>query len=511
MFRGQSGLQLVTGATGNPGILGLDGILRKVGTPRAYTMLLAGDSISAFSESTVTALSLVDNGDGTATINKTAHGLCVGEPIRTNVTAKQSTNVLDSTVLSVIDADHFTISLLNTRTHKVTGGGQPNYILPRRRSCKGWLNHLEAYLGVMFKVTWCAIGGATAPQILDVVVNTPISEIHDVGVVFTSMNDLYGIGSDWPTTQAANKALIDAVRARSAVTLIIAVPPRNSSDTGNWTAARQAIHTRLTRWQHQYAQQIGAIFFDPTAASWNGQTYVNQVATNPDPYVPFMFDFTHPAHGNAKAIGYGVGPLLQPSMGVKAWKPAHKSQIGVDTGNLIVNSDWSSNAGGLPTGWAIVGASTGINYTTNVVARSTASGDSDSIGNNVVITMNYGTASGIGQLSFQRSGIQGLLTPGQTIQWRMLSAAIQNSIGLLALEITITGIVNGTVWQAYGGGLDGNVKPIPGSWTEPLSTPPVVVPAGLTSANILVRPLIDNTQTTDVTIKLAQPELLPLP
>lgn len=491
------------------GLIGPDNLLRKLGFSRAYTMLVAGDSITAFSESTVTATSIVDNGNGTATVVKAAHGLSPGQPIRMNVTAAQKTNVMDSVILSVIDANTFTIQL-GGRTHKVVGGGAPNYILPWRRASKGWFGHMEERLGVTFKTVWCAVGGATSSQIYDLVVATPLTEIQDIGIVYTGMNDPYN-GLDFPTAQADRKKLIDAVRARSALTVVVAIPPRNSADTTYWTAARQAVHTKLNRWAHQYAQQIGAIFYDPSGATWNGKTYIDPTAANPDPYVPYMFDNTHPAHPAAKAVGYGIGDAIQPFMGVKAWKPWHKSQIGADTGNLVVNADWSSNAGGLPTNWTIVGQTAGTNLTTTIVPRSIANGDSDNVGNNAVITFNFGTATGtLAQFSFQRSGIQGLLTPGSTVQWKMLSVAIQNAIGLLATEITISGIANGLVWQAYSGGLDGNTKPVAGSWTAPLAAPPVVVPAGLTSANILVRVLYDNTQTTDGTVKFAQPELLTL-
>jgi lysophospholipase L1-like esterase len=494
---------------GQSGIIGGDSRLIKSGSRRPYTALVAGDSITAFGEANIAVTSITDNGDGTATVVKSSHLVNVGQPCRMNVTAQQATNVMDSSVVAVIDANTIKIAL-GGRTHKVTGGGSPNIVLPWRRGSRGWFSAMESYLGVPFQATWCAVGGATSSQIADLLDATPQAEIADLGFVCIGMNDIYALGTDFPTTQAAVKKLIDKVRARSTRMVIIAVPPRNSADSANWTSAKQAVHTKLTRWQHQYAQQIGALFYDPSGAVWNGVPYMNPAATNPDPNVSMMFDFTHPAHPAAKAMGYGIGALLAPDMGVKGWRPTHRSQIGTDTGNLLVNADFSASTAGVANTWTISSVTTGLNVTPSIAARSIASGDSDAIGFNQVITANYGTASGLGLLSFQRSGIQALLTPGSTIQWRML-ASVANAIGLLALEITISGIVSGTTtWQVYGNGLDGNLKPVAGAFSEYLMTPPAVVPAGLTSCNIFVRAIIDSTQTTDVTIKFAQPEMLVL-
>lgn len=501
---------VTTDAFGNTaGIVGSEGLLRKLGAGRPNTALVCGDSISAFGEANVTVTSITDNNDGTATVAWTAHKLNVGQPVRMNITAKQSTNVMDSYVTQVIDANTVKIQL-GGRTHKVTGGGAPNIIVPWRRGSRGWFNWMEKSLGVSFQTTWCAVGGATSSQISDLLDATTMSAVADVGFMCIGMNDVYALGSTFATAWASIQKLADKVRARSAMQVFIAIPPRNSADTSNWTTAKQAVHTALNRRLHQYAQQVGAIFFDPCTAQQNSLTYMDPTATNPDPVTAFMFDFTHPAARGAQAIGLGVASLLSPYMGVKAWKPAHRAHIGTDTGNLLVNADFSANTAGVANTWTISSVTTGLSVVPTVVQR-TVGTDGDAVGWNQVLAVNYGTASGFGLFSFQRTGIQSLFTAGTTVQWKTMFS-VANAIGLLALEITILGtLADGTTWQVYGFGLDGNTKGIPGAWGGfPLITPPAVVPAGLTNVTISIRGVIDSTQTTDVTIKYWWPELIVL-
>lgn len=509
MSRSQAGMQLGTDASGVvTGIRGLDGILRKVGQPRPYTALVVGDSITAFAEATVATTSITDNGDGTATVvTPSAHGLCVGQPIRTNITANQATNVMDSTITSVISTTSFKIQL-GGRTHTLTSANPPNIIIPLQRWGRGWFNWVEYSLGVSLKTTWCAVGGAASYHISALLDATPVTEAHDLGFVCIGMNDVYSFSQTQVQAQANIKTLIDKTRAKCSLLVIIGIPPRNSADTGNWTTARQAIHTKLNRWMHQYAQQIGALYFDPAASTQNGVTYVDSGATYPDPHTAFMYDYTHPSTCGAQAIGFGIASLIGPYVGVKGWKPAHRSQISTDTGNILVNADFSASTSGVANTWAVSGATTGLSLTPTVVQRTTGT-DGDAVGYNQVFNVNYGTvASGFGLFYFRRNTIQSLLTAGTTIQWKV-PFTVTNSVGLCALELTLNGTLSdGTTWQVYGCGLGGNSLGVPGSFSGYLITPPAVVPANLSNLDIWIRGIINNTQTTDVIIKYFQPELL---
>lgn len=503
-----AGVPAAKSSTGVPAIAGADGVLRKLGLPRPYTAFVAADSITAFGELNVSAttVAITDNGDGTASINLNGHQLNVGQPVRINVAQVQKFNVMDSYVTSVIDANNFKFAL-GGRTHSVlaaSGSVVPSVVMPWRRSSRGWFNWLEAALGVSLQTTWCAVGGATASQISSLIDATPFTEMADVGAVLIGMNNVYAAGESFLVAQANTKAAIDRVRARSLLTIVMSIPPRNSADSGNWTPARQAIHTKLNRWMHQYAHQIGGIFFDTAAATQNGATYIDPAATPyPDPLVSMMFDYTHPSARGAQAIGFGMAAVLSQYMGIKGWKPVHRSQISTDTGNLLVNGDGSGSTSGVFNTMTMAGITANASVVASVAARS------DGVGNDQVITSNFGTATGtVYQWQWERYGVQGLLTAGNIIQWKVL-ASVANSIGLLALEIVIDGTLSdGTKWMVYGGGQGGNSKPVPGSYSHYLITPPATVPANITTVNIYVRGLFDNTQTTDAPIKLAQSEML---
>jgi lysophospholipase L1-like esterase len=502
--------RLSADALGNSrGVIGLDGILHKLGQGRVYSAFLAGDSETAFAEANIGASSIVDNGDGTATVVfPTAHGACVNQTLRINVAPVQKLNVMDSYVLSVPDSKTLIIKLTD-RTHTVTGG-VPNVIFPWRRGTRGWFNWFERALGVSLKTTWCAVGGATIEQISALVDATPIQEVHDIAILCAGMNNFYSpAGTTVADAKAKLKALADKVLARGSIAVFMAVPPRNSADTSNWTSAKQAVHTAINRWLHLYAQQKGAIFFDPSTATQNGLTYMDPTATNPDPVTAFMFDFTHPSGRGAQAWGFGLAALVAPFMGIKPWKPAHRAQLSADTGNKLVNADFATSSAGVANTWTLTGITSGLSLTPTVVQR-TVVNDGDAVGWNQVFTVNYGTvASGFGLFTWQRSGLQTLFTPGATVQWKLMFS-VANAIGLLALEFTITGTLSdGTTWTVYDCGLDGNTKGMPGTYGPyPLQTPPAVVPAGLTNVVLSMRGIIDSTQTTDMTIKLFWNELL---
>lgn len=508
-------------ASGHPaGIVGPDGIIRTLVNRRFNSLLLCGDSLSAFSEVTINATSITNNGDGTATVVfPTPHNAHVGAPLRVNVAPTQAMNVMDSKVLAVPSPTTMKIQL-GGRTHGVVaanGSVLPNIIFPLRRTSRGWLNELEAEIGYQLAVTWCAVGGATAEQIAALLDATPMAEVADVSIVKVGMNNVY-YGSTLASSWAATKSLIDKARAKSMYQIIMAIPPRDSTDAGNWTQAKQDIHNALNIYMQVYAQQIGSAFFDTGAASQNGLTYLKTSAANPDPNPEFMYDKTHGSARAARAVGPGLaqGPLA-PLLGMTRYKPTHKQQLAVNAGNRLVNADFATSTNGVPNTWQIAGQTAGTNLVTAVEARSLANGDTDEVGNNFVAKFNFGTAAGSsGQFYFERYGVQGLFTtPGEVVQW-LMEVAVSGSIELLALEIVITGTLSdGTTWMVSGGEQFANVKGVPGSYIKTLMTPKAAVPAApvtLGATNMYVRALIGPTQTTDVTLKFYHPRIpMPLP
>lgn len=492
----------VTNPTTGEVELSINGLDVAVWGARAKTALVVGDSITAIAETSLGATSVTDNGDGTATVVRTAHSLGVGDPIRITAAPTQALCVLDSTVTSIIDANTFKCSL-GGRTHSVTSPSGPSLFFPYRRGCRGWFNWMEAFLGETFRTTWCAVGGATASQISELVDATTTDSRADVGFVCIGMNDVYSAGNSFATSQANITELIAKVRSKSERLVLLTIPPRNSAD-GSWTIGKQAIHTALNRWIYSYGKEIGAIVVDTWRATQNGATYVNAAASNPDPDAAFVIDNTHPSMRGAIAIGSAVATALSGVFGTAGWKAAHPAAIGADAGNLLSGSDFATGTS-VATNWASSDSTTNMSVTPSLEAR-TVSADGDACGRNQLLTVAYGTATGTASTRFRRNDIHGLLAPGTTVQLRV-PFSVSGATGLVGLELAMFGAVGSNFWLVFGQQQDSNADVVSGDFSGWLVTPPAVVPPGLTDLDVWVRPYITSAQSGNLVLKVWQPEL----
>ena len=467
--------------------------------------LLAGDSIAAYAEVYAGATSITDNGDGTATLVRTSHSLGVGDPVRIVAAPIKSLCVMDSRVTKYVDANTVQISL-GGRTHDVVAGSGVSVVYPLRRSCRGWLNWVEAALGEQFDTTWCAVGGATASKISSLIDETQIPADIDFGFVCAGMNNVYAAGQTFADAQAELSSLIAKVQNNSAMLVVLSIPPRNSADA-NWSASKQAIHTALNRWLYSFTKAIGGVFVDTWRSAQGAATYVNAGATNPDATTGFQQDYTHPSMRGAMAIGYDITSKISGQSGVRGYTAAHPAAIGADTGNLLTGSAFATGSGGVATGWASSDSTANMAVTPSLVARTVAS-DGDACGQNQVISAAYGTATGVASTRFRLNNFQALLTPGTTVQFSF-PFKVQGALGLSSLELSLLGTrADGSLLIVNGFHNDSNTAVVSGDFLGRIITPPFVVPSDLTDIDAWVRPYITSAQSTALTLTLWQPELI---
>lgn len=474
---------------------------------QSYTALLVGDSISAIAETIIGATGVVNNGDGTGTITRgSTWGASIGEPIRISAAPTQALNVMDSTIVAIGNSGRDLTFSLGGRTHTVTSPSAPSAVFPNRRTSRGYLNWIESKLGRQFRTTWCATSGATASQINALLNATLITFPHDVGFLLAGMNNIYSALQDFDTAWAEIKTLIDNTRNKCNFLNILTIPPRNSADS-QWTAARQAIHTKLNRAIYDYGLSVGANVIDTWGCVQNGTTYVNAAATNPDPNANFVIDNTHPSTPGGAAIGQAIALLNQSRNGSNGWLPAHLEALGADSGNIITDGGFVTNTGGVATGWTQSSTTAGMTVTPTCVARTVAA-DGDAAGFNQVFTIAIGTAGASANFRFQKSGIQALFAPyvGKKVQFTM-QYSMTGATGVTGIEIAMSGTVPSGFWQVLGMAVDGNTDILTGSLSGTLITSAAVVPASLSALDIWVRPYINSSQTGNVVFTFWKPEI----
>lgn len=471
-----------------------------VSTPMR-SALYVGDSITAFSEVVASAITITNLGDGTANVNRNAHSMSVGNPVRTAAAPDPAVNVLNATVIRIVDANNFVISL-DGPVHDVTGAA-PVVAHPLRGSTRGWVSWLEAAMGRLLEKTWCAIPGARMSDITDVL--PKIAQGHeDIAFVCMGMNDIYSANLSLAQCQAAFESMMPHVLVRSGRVVILSVPPRNSADPA-WTAAKQIIHTGFNKYLYGRCVDEGWLFVDTWRSAQDNLTYVNSGAANPDPNAAMSFDNTHPSMRGAAAIGNAAFNVMSKWLGIDEWKGSHPEDINADIGNLLPLSDFSTDAAGVATGWARSDVTAAMNAVFTMEARTVAV-DGDSCGRNQVMTINYGAAAGTASCRFRMNNIQASVVAGRSYQM-LVPFRVTGAVGLVGLELAMFGTVGTAFWLTFAQNQDSNADPISGAFEGVLVTPVSECPVGVTDLDVWVRPYINATQVADVVIRVWQPQL----
>ena len=287
---------------------------------------------------------------------------------------------------------------------------------------------------------------------------------------------------------------------------VVSVPPRSTG--GVWTDGKQTIHTQLNNWASGYVDSVGQFYVDAYRAAWNGVTYVNSAAADPEPAASMTFDGTHPSFGAALAIASSIKTYLGPLLGERGFRPSHADHLGADVGNLLTNATFAAHASGVPTGWALtnITANASAVSTATPVAR-TVSGHGDALGAMWEVTFNYGTAAGTASFRMATSAsIHALLTAGKKLRVRV-PFSCTGMVGVVGIDLLVQGTIGatGATWQVYANGLDSNADAIGGSIEGVLQCVPAVIPVGITACTPYIRVSFNSAQSSNAVMRIWHP------
>lgn len=482
---------------------------------RMSTLAMIGDSLLAYAESTLAGCTITDNGDGTANLLRTSHGSGAGDKIRISAAPSKSLNVMDSDVLTWVDANNLTIRLGGVCNEVTSTAGNAIVYFQNRKSNRGVLNHLELKLGYSLSTKWLSVGGARIANISTLIDDSSIATKSDVGLICLGMNNIYADGATLASMQADMTTLLDKAKYIANSLIILSVPPRDSTDAA-WSAGKSTVHIGFNAWLREKAKAIGAKFIDTWRVQNGGATFVNAAATNPDPVAGFMWnvtsDKTHFGPRGARAIGdavYAAIVELGYQVGPDA-RASHPSTLGADAGNLLTNSTFSattavSASGAIQAGTAATGFSVSNATVTSVtpsMVTKTISADGDAVGSWQRLTM-----SGAGAVRFNFPSISGLISAGNYYQ---LSCRVRvtSAVGLVDAGFFVF-LTLGSVGsiQCHMFNHDSNTNPILGDWEGYYKSKVFYVPSGVTATTIYINPTLSAAQSSSMTFDIAEPEL----
>jgi lysophospholipase L1-like esterase len=465
-------------------------------------VLYVGDSILALAEGVISATSVVSIGNNLARVTASSHANSVGDTIRIGGAPTRALNAMEARVTAVESANEFLVDLGKLK-HDVTSASTPTMYWTARRSCRGILTGVETLIGEHFDTTWCAMGGATAQQVLDLALEA-VTEQHSIAIVCAGMNNVYSVNQSYDVAWSEIRSLMNFAASVADVVVVITIPPRDSAG-GVWTVEKQAIHTRLNRAIYDECAAKQHQFINSWASVGNGVTYVNPAAANPDPAAVMSFDGTHPSFVGNYAIARDIVEKIKPFIGISnGYRGAHLAMIDAQSNNILTNANFAASAAGVATGWANTNVTAGVSLTPTIVARSVAA-DGDALGNNQVLTFNYGSATGTATFRYARSSsIHTLLTPGRKFRAR-IPFKLTGSLGIIGLDLLVQGVLPGQSWFLYANSQESNADPYVGDLSGWLETVTRVIPAGLTGCTPFVRVTFTSAQTTNAVLTLFHP------
>lgn len=326
------------------------------------TVILAGDSMLERSFATASAISGVDNGDGTATLTFGATPLssttqtAPGDIIRVNNASAPKLNQLAATVLSVTTSAPYTVTYTTTGPYSPMVGGNPPFIvLERSRQCLSLyplLNFLAG--GELVLEANCTQGGAALAEVTaqwDKTVG-PKGTVAKFGLFMCGRNDIFARGFSYAQTIAAAKGLLDRMIHRVRHLIVFTTPPQDSTLLGaTWTLAKFQAQLQYETWLKQYAHSIGAIVIDSGAVTSGTEQYRNASSSNGDPTAGWFptGDGTHQnslsSYALAKAAYAQMSKYIVPTI---AW-PSSVAATNANDPSMVTDSFMLTGTGGTPT------------------------------------------------------------------------------------------------------------------------------------------------------------------
>jgi lysophospholipase L1-like esterase len=366
-------------------------------------VVVMGDSIATFNLLPITASSIVDNGNGTATVSGTSLQAHAGDTISVEASGTTALNVLNAPVVSQTIVGSAVTQLVYSY-QGLTGYAQSGTPLLRvlwRESDQGFFTIAKALSGARCRMlAHYTVGGSDSVQ-MEALLPQALANRPRAVVVQAGTNNVYARGWDATTSIASFKRSADAIAASGAVPVFMAILPRSD---GQQSAANAARKMPVIRWMREYLPSIGGYFVDSWVRGTNGTTLADLTSAIGLANAALLVDGVHPNRLGAWAMGKALAPVLNAIFPERSRLPTSVAEATTTNTKLYFNNPLLTGAGGSTSAGSgtIVGtAPTGINVviyagsptvTLSQVARTEAA-DGDAAGNwlRLVIT---GAASG---------------------------------------------------------------------------------------------------------------------
>ena len=311
--------------------------------------VILGDSWGQYNYRPTVPTSIVDNGDGTATITGVSLKIYTGDPIAIGGMATPRLNQLQATVLShVLTGANVTSATYSTAglfVNQAQSGG-PFLYVPWQESDNGYF-HLGCHLAGVAPdlLANFGSGGADSEQ-LELLVPEIIKLRPKACFIQCGTNNVYA--RQWPASRtiASLKRIVDALVVGGVTPVLGAIPGRSNGDQSAANAARTA---PVNAWAAKYLPMRGGHFVQHWAASAGGVALADPTSAIALAGANMLSDGVHP--GRPYAFGYGkalVAPLRAIFPRVPALTPADIAANGKLWGDnpMLTGTSGTLSAGG---------------------------------------------------------------------------------------------------------------------------------------------------------------------
>lgn len=362
--------------------------------------VVLGDSWGQYNYRPNVPTSIVDNGDGTATITGASLKIYTGDPIAVGGMATPALNQLKATVLSHVltgaNVTSATYSTIGLYINQVQSGG-PFLYVPWQESDNGWF-----YLGCKLAgvaptlLANFSVGGADSEQ-LETLLPSIYALKPKACFIQAGTNNVYARG--WAATRsiASLQRIVDGLVAAGITPVLGAIPPRSNGDQSAANAARTA---PVNAWAAKYLPQVGGYFVQHWAASASGVPLADSSSAIAAASANMLGDGVHPAR--PYAFGYGKA-LVAPLRAIYSRVPALTPADVAANGKLWLDNPMLTGAGGTltagpgtmsgtaPNGVAVTNIAGTQTVVVSVVARTEAA-DGDAVGNKLRLVITNAVA-----------------------------------------------------------------------------------------------------------------------
>lgn len=398
----------------------IKGMVSKAGKSRPRIGIF-GDSIAGYMHTlSGTATSLVNNGNGTATITTAASlGIQAGDAMGVVGAGDTGYHVLNTPCLSVTGSGPYSYTYtLPSGSNPSTpdSGGTPAVVYPGRLFQAGFGAWAQALLKHDADFINLGIGGDTWARLLARFDRDVATASLTRLVICCGVNDVFASGLTLAQIQTSALAVFAKAQALG-IGIDVMISPPQSSSRGSWTTGKRDIFKSWRNWLIQYCGANGIGVIDWWAATAGSTPMVSPSDANLNPSSGMLFDNVHPGAAGAMIGGKALAAYLRTFI-----PRTDRLTVNAADGNMLPNGVFSGSAGTNSTtggtgtvadSWTISSTAGTPAVAASVVARTVAN-DGDAIGNNQRMAVTFGAANDTIRLA--HASIHSQLTNGDTFR-----------------------------------------------------------------------------------------------